>query len=1097
MKKNTNGVFFFLLLFITHTLLGQTESEKKQITKEYDIIKLAKLEQKFKARFSSDKAKALKLAKQKGWPTTFSDANGSYHELVKVSEEGKPIYYKTDNLNAAKSTRADWLHQGGGLNLNIEGQGMTAYVWDGGLARSTHQEYDGAGGDNRYSAGDGTTALNFHGAHVTGTIIASGVNVNAKGMAPQAQAIGHDWNSDLSEATTAAANGMLLSNHSYGFNANNIPDYYFGAYIQASRDWDELMYNAPYYLMVNSAGNDGNNNTANGAPLNGNASFDKLSGRKTGKNSLVVANGLDAVINADGTLNSVSRNTGSSEGPTDDLRIKPDIMGNGSGVFSTYENADDAYNSISGTSMASPNVMGSLLLLQQYYNSITGTFMRAATLKGLALHTADDAVFEGPDPQSGWGLMNTKVAAETITKNGLESLISEEVLNQGESFSITVKSDGTNPLLASISWTDPPGQVNTGTVNDVTPVLVNDLDIRVTNSTDTFEPWRLITVDAANKGDNNVDPFERVDVENATGQYTITVTHKGNLSGGSQRFSLIVTGTLSDFTLQPTNSEETTCTETSATFNFNYNQIQAGTTNFSTQGVPNGATVNFSTTSLSAPGNFSVTFGNLNNVAAGDYDIDIIGDNGNEVEKRTVKLIVHQASFANNPQNGGFPLDGERGISFSKVFLSWEKNPNAGSYEVEVSKSPSFNTLVASGIENGLRFGVEGLENETVYYWRVKPMNECGVGDFSDVFSFQTGFEDCSNTYAATDFTDAEIVTFSANTEGSVPIVIPNDLTINRLIVTADVSHTDVSDTTVLLQQPEELGGESIVLLTNPCNANDTDYTNAVFDDTAANLVCATAAPAITGPIKPEESLASSGGSNAKGTWFFTVTDNELFGGGQIDAASITVCTSEANTSLPTFTNNGLTVIENTTYIIQSSDLLATTGSETSAEQVYTLVKLAEFGDITKETVVLSIGDTFTQEDIDTGKIAFVNTESNPFVDGFRVNIGNSANGWLPNQRIYVNQSGLNVDQFGIKNLAVWPNPTNDLLNIRLEADTSDKVRIKLFDLRGRVIFNQSYNQDKAIFEESIHIGNFASGVYLLNVEQGNKQTTKRVLISD
>jgi len=152
---------------------------------------------------------------------------------------------------------------------------------------------------------------------------------------------------------------------------------------------------------------------------------------------------------------------------------------------------------------------------------------------------------------------------------------------------------------------------------------------------------------------------------------------------------------------------------------------------------------------------------------------------------------------------------------------------------------------------------------------------------------------------------------------------------------------------------------------------------------------------------------------------------------------------------------------------------------------------------IYQETVVLSLGDTFTQEDIDTGKIAFVNTQSSAFVDGFRVDIGNSANGWLPNQRIYVNQTGLDVDQFDIKNLAIWPNPTNDLLNIRLDADTSNNVKIKLFDLRGRVIFNRSYDQNNAIFEESIHIGNFASGIYLLNVEQGNKQTTKRVLISD
>mgnify|MGYP001161401718 FL=1 len=48
--------------------------------------------------------------------------------------------------------------------------------------------------------------------------------------------------------------------------------------------------------------------------------------------------------------------------------------------------------------------------------------------------------------------------------------------------------------------------------------------------------------DAATKGDNKVDPFERVEVENAVGVYTITISHKGSLKTGLQDFSLIVSG---------------------------------------------------------------------------------------------------------------------------------------------------------------------------------------------------------------------------------------------------------------------------------------------------------------------------------------------------------------------------------------------------------------------------------------------------------------------------------------------------------------------------------------------------------------------------
>lgn len=539
MDKFLQKISIVILLVAWQMGAAQTLGEKQRITDRYDLNELLKIQNEYFQKISSEKEKVRNMAASLNVPLII-EQNGTYAELQKILPDGSLIYYTTFNVNAAKSTRTNHLNSGGSLGLNLMGQNMTAHVWDGGLARTTHQEYDGAGGTNRFSIGDGTTALHYHSAHVTGTIMASGVSANAKGMAPHARAVGYDWNYDLSEATSAASNGMLISNHSYGFRSDLVPDYYFGAYITDSRDWDNLLFNAPYYLMVVAAGNDGNTNY-NGAPLAGNSAYDKLTGHATSKNNLVVANANDANIDANGNLISVSINNSSSEGPTDDYRIKPDITGNGTSVYSTYETSNTAYGTITGTSMASPNVAGSLLLLQQHYNDLNSGFMRAATLKGLVLHTADDAGSVGPDAIFGWGLLNAKKAAETISANENGSIIQELTLTGGQTYQFTVDSDGVNELRASICWTDRPGTATTQT-NSTTPVLVNDLDLRITKGSTTYLPWKLTGITTNGKADNNVDPFERVEVNGASGTYTVTVSHKGSLTGGSQNYSLIITG---------------------------------------------------------------------------------------------------------------------------------------------------------------------------------------------------------------------------------------------------------------------------------------------------------------------------------------------------------------------------------------------------------------------------------------------------------------------------------------------------------------------------------------------------------------------------
>ena len=484
--------------------------------------------------------------------------NGNLKE-IKYIQNNKPIYVTVDNVNAATSTRTDKLHNGGGLNLNLEGQNMHIAIWDGGSVLSTHQEFLNSDSSSyRVSKGETIiTIVSDHATHVAGTMVAKGTNPAAKGMAPQATITSYDWSNDSVEVINEITqNALLLSNHSYGipgFDINgdiSVLPWVLGCYSSSAVEWDQIAFNAPYYLMVASAGNNGD---VNDDPDQLQAGYDKLTHEKNAKNNLVVASAKPLVFPNGNIL--IQEDSFSSQGPSDDGRIKPDITANGNLSFSSYSTSDDAYANSGGTSMSSPNTSGTLLLLQQYYNQLNSKFMKAATLKGITCHTATDDTFKiGPDPELGWGFLNAEVAANTILddSNG-NALILETNIKDGESYSTTFTINSSSELSASICWTDPAGSSKSNLLNDSTPVLVNDLDLRITapDGNTMFFPWKLQLSNisaAAITGDNAVDTFENIDITvPLSGTYTLDVTHKGSLINGSQDFSLIITG--SNFTL--------------------------------------------------------------------------------------------------------------------------------------------------------------------------------------------------------------------------------------------------------------------------------------------------------------------------------------------------------------------------------------------------------------------------------------------------------------------------------------------------------------------------------------------------------------------
>ena len=537
----TASLFLWSMLG-SHVILSQQTqaSSYEETSSEYTLRGMAA---KFKKRAIANKAAAVKKAYTHGWTIAEELAGGGFRELQQIGPDGTPLYKISYNDVVVKTSRSDYLSNGMTFDFGVDGTDMTIGVWDSGKALPDHQEFD-----DRYVAGDNTPRISGHATHVLGTAIASGVNTRAKGVAFNATGISFDWNQDEGEVAEQAAEGLLVSNHSYGLSGRNLPDWYFGSYIYQAQDWDEIMFAAPYYLMVTAAGNT-QHLGYNDSPLVGDSGdgYDLLLGFAVSKNGLTVAAADNIELNENGELLHADIASFSNFGPADDGRIKPDITGAGVNVFSSYSDTNDSYKTLSGTSMASPGVAASVLLLQQYYYLALGRYMRAASVKGLVLHTADEAgATPGPDPQFGWGILNSKRASELIDGIGVNSRLEENELKQGREYALTVTAKEGETLSVSISWTDPASADKVqGTVNDSTKVLVNDLDVRVIKDGETYFPWRLSLSDlrgGAKQGDNLVDPYERIDIPNASGEYTILVSHKGVLTNVSQAYSLIVSG---------------------------------------------------------------------------------------------------------------------------------------------------------------------------------------------------------------------------------------------------------------------------------------------------------------------------------------------------------------------------------------------------------------------------------------------------------------------------------------------------------------------------------------------------------------------------
>ena len=277
-----------------------------------------------------------------------------------------------------------------------------------------------------------------------------------------------------------------------------------------------------------------------------------VNGGAVAKNVMAVGAVSAAVVDGMRVVSWSTMSDFSDWGPTDDGRIKPDLVADGVDMLSVGVVDTNAYAVMSGTSMATPASCGASTLIQQMHYDLYGEYMRADLLKVLLLHTADDVDAPGPDYRTGWGLLNAASAADHLqraAKYDTTLLLTNGhlVADFGSSNVHTFTWAGTNQIKATLCWMDPAADGVSGFTYSTNPVLIHDLDMRLVAPDGTVhQPYVLNFSHPTNyavNGDNYLDNVEQIALSAPAqdGDWSLIISHKGTLRS-TQTYALALSG---------------------------------------------------------------------------------------------------------------------------------------------------------------------------------------------------------------------------------------------------------------------------------------------------------------------------------------------------------------------------------------------------------------------------------------------------------------------------------------------------------------------------------------------------------------------------
>ncbi len=446
--------------------------------------------------------------------------------------------------SATDTTRTIW-------GKGVTGKGMIIGLTDTPMWMNHNATRDTAGGSNvpgpnhrKVVAYRGTLGQDSHGTHTSGTIVGDddyvgGTSLN-DGLAKKARLFFQNYNSlpsnwDMNVWFRGPDSGInpqydsaRALNHSMSLSRKDT----FNIYIFADMTADQFTWTHRKFLHCNSMGNYGSNQM--GHPV-------------MAKN----------IISTGGTQNGTSCRTfytTSSRGPTSDGRRKPQLISPASNLYSNSNSSASGYVSMSGTSMATPNMTAAMALIRNYFqlgyyptgDTLTGTKMgiSAALNKAVGIVGADNDLsgYTVPDNNVGWGRVDLDSSLYFAGDRSKLWVVDEGTgLQTGDSAIFDVQVDSSAlPFRVALIWTDYPGTMRAALI------LVNNLDLTVKSPSGTEYKGNVWSGGQSTTGGNydtlNVEECFRLNSPEV-GTWQVKVKAK-NVPQGPLPFALAAIGQL-------------------------------------------------------------------------------------------------------------------------------------------------------------------------------------------------------------------------------------------------------------------------------------------------------------------------------------------------------------------------------------------------------------------------------------------------------------------------------------------------------------------------------------------------------------------------